>query len=145
MEWFWKFLGHIYLDDEMTSSQRSGNDWFLRHFSAAWLAKLNTSKFKIEDHHCSRTTDKQRRHNNGNKWRDIRLHKRPWPWPTLSTFDLPFWMREGPVSSVSCPPEALIYFIILVHGQRLSRYHWFVPMAFWWLYILLFKELTENF
>ena len=34
VEWFWNFLGHIYFDDEKTSSQRGRNGQLLRHFAS---------------------------------------------------------------------------------------------------------------
>ena len=45
--------GHVYLDDETTSSQRGGNGGFLRHFAVPWLARLGLHspiRFKIKDH-----------------------------------------------------------------------------------------------
>ena len=34
VEWLWGIPGHIYLDDEKTSSQRDENGLFLNHFAA---------------------------------------------------------------------------------------------------------------
>ena len=105
VEWFLKFSGRIYLDNETTSSQRGGNGWFLRHFVSRWLSphikkstKLVTKHvpiwvhglhppptFKIKDHCCLETTLSQRRYGKGRKGGDLHLPKRPWPRSTLST------------------------------------------------------------